>query len=282
MNKSLLKEKLKSYSALASAVFGTAAAADAQIVYTDVNPDVTLNVINDSLNAYEVDFDSDGNADMIVGSYGFVHPTAGQINLSLNLIQPNDVAALLGYDDSGYPYTAALASGVLVDPAATNWYDTTAFGGSQASNAVDIATIGAYGQFNTGADLYIGARFVLTTGTHYGWVRIQVPTDVSSTMIKDYAYRVTPDTGLNTGETGLGIAEMPADVWFTSVNGKNVTITSKQQGNLTVIDMTGKTVATGKMENGSAVLNLSNATSGMYIVQFEDNGVMGTKKVILN
>ncbi|WP_343632493.1 T9SS type A sorting domain-containing protein [Fluviicola sp.] len=282
MNKSLLKEKLKSYSALATAMFGTAAAADAQIVYTDVNPDVTLNVINDSLNAYEVDFDNDGNAEMIVASYGFVHPQAGQINLSINLIQPNNVAALLGYDDAGYPYVSALASGTLVDPAATNWYDTTAFGGSQAANAVNAVAFGAYGQFNTGADLYMGARFVLATGTHYGWVRIQVPTDVTSTMIKDYAYRTVPNMGLTTGQTGLGIAEMPANVWYTYVNGKNVTITSKEEGNLTIIDMTGKTVATGKMENGTATMNLSDATSGMYIVQFENNGVMGTKKVILN
>jgi hypothetical protein len=282
MNKSLLKEKLKSYSALATAMFGTAAAADAQIVYTDVNPDVTLNVINDSLSAYEVDFDNDGNADMIVGAYGFVYGGTVQVNMSLNLIQPNNVAALLGYDDAGYPYVSALASGTLVDPAASNWYDTTAFSGTQALNALNAAGFGAYGQFNTGADLYIGARFVLATGTHYGWVRIQVPTDVTSTMIKDYAYRTTPNMGLTTGQTGLGIAEMPANVWYTYVNGKNVTITSKEEGNLTVIDMTGKTVATGKMENGSATMNLSNATSGMYIVQFENNGVMGTKKVILN
>jgi hypothetical protein len=287
MNKTLLKDKLKSYSALATAVFGTAAVAEAQTGYTDVNPDATLTTINDSLTSQDIDFDGDGNPEMIIGQYGFVLPNAGQINLSLTLFQPNDVAALLGYDDDGYPYIQALASGVLVDPAATNWYDTTAFGGSQASNSVGLPQFSVtYGQFNTGSDLYVGARFLLGSGTpttHYGWVRLQVNATSTTTIVKDYAYRINPNTGLVTGQTGVGINEMPSNVWFVALNGKNIVVSAKEEGNVTVVDATGRKVATGTVVNGIAEINLGeDAAAGIYVVNFENNGVMGSKKVILN
>lgn len=286
MNKTLLKDKLKSYSALASAVFGTAAAADAQIVYTDVTPDVTLSVINDSLNSYDVDFDNAGTPDMAIATYGYLYNYGGtdyQLNYVFSFVAPNATAALVAAMEtagtSSYPATTSLASGTAIGSSAT-WLDTTAAGGTFFFTSAYGFTQTLLGTANTGTDTYIGARFLIGANTHYGWVRINVATDASSVVIKDYAYNATANGPINAGQT-VGVAEIAATSWNAYSNGSSIIVKADFDGNVEVIDMTGNLITSGVIANGELTMNVSNASAGMYLVRVTNGTTTATKKISL-
>ncbi len=286
MNKTLLKDKLKSYSALASAVFGTAAAADAQIVYTDVTPDVTLSVINDSLNSYDVDFDNAGTPDMAIATYGYLYNYGGtdyQLNYVFSFVAPNATAALVAAMEtagtSSYPATTSLASGTAIGSSAT-WLDTTAAGGTFYFTSAYGFTQTLLGTANTGTDTYIGARFLIGANTHYGWVRINVAADASSVVIKDYAYNATANGPINAGQT-VGVAEIAATSWNAYSNGSSIIVKADFDGNVEVIDMTGNLITSGVIANGELTMNVSNASAGMYLVRVTNGTTTATKKISL-
>ena len=58
--KTTLSKKIKSYSALAGSIIAVGASADAQVVYMDVAPDVTVNT---SGGFYNLDLNADGTTD---------------------------------------------------------------------------------------------------------------------------------------------------------------------------------------------------------------------------
>jgi hypothetical protein len=286
MNKTLLKDKLKSYSALASAVFGTAAVADAQIVYTDVNPDATLAVINDSLNAFDVNFDNAGAPEMSIATYGYLYNYGGtdyQLNYVFSFVAPDATAALVASmqaaGTSSFPVTTSLASGTAIGSAST-WLDTTAAGGTFYFNSAYGFGQTLLGTANTGADTYIGARFLIGANTHYGWVRINVAADASSVTIKDYAYNGTANGPINAGQT-VGIAEIAATSWNAYSNGTSIIVKAEFEGNVEVIDMTGNLITSGLIANGELSMDVSNASAGMYLVRVTNGTTSATKKISL-
>ncbi len=283
MIKNVLNNKLKSYSALAGSVLAVAGSADAQIIYTDVNPDTLMNSTLGSLITYDVDFDNNGITDMSVGTYAYAYG-GSNLNYSFNFLSPDAVSAAIGTIDANYslPTPTPLASGVFVDPASVNWLDTTASGGTTQFNAATFMGTTLLGTFNTGADAYIGARFLIGANTHYGWIRINVSADCSTTTVKDFAYKAVPNTGLNTGETGLGINEILSSTWSAAVNGKNIIVKSENDAAVTIIDVTGREIATGNVENGIATIALPDASTGLYLVRMQQGTSTGSKKVILN
>lgn len=287
MNKSLLKEKLKSYSALATAVFGTAAAADAQIIYTDVNPDAVLTITNGTINDYIVDFNNDGNEDMAVATYGYLYNYGGtdyQINYVFSFVAQNATAALVGtmqtIGSQQAPITTNLTAGTVIG-ASSAWLDTTAAGGTTYFSAGYGLGQSFVGTGNTGQDIYYGARFLIGTNTHYGWVRVNIATDASQATIKDYAYNSTPNGPINAGQTA-GISEISAASWSAYGNGSSIKIKSSIEGNIEVIDLTGKTIASGAIKNGELTMNVANANTGMYIVRITNGSLTDTKKIVLN
>lgn len=287
MNKSLLKEKLKSYSALATAVFGTAAVADAQVVYTDVNPDEVLTMTNGSINDFAVDFDNDGNEDMAVATYGYLYTdgtTSYQYNYVLSFVAPNATSALVGsmqaVGSASLPLVTNLTAGTVIGPSSA-WLDTTAASGVQYFNVVALDGSAVFGSPNAGADIYLGSRFKIGTNTHYGWVRISIPTAVSQATVKDFAYNATPNTAITAGQTA-GLSKIDAASWNAYGNGSSIKIKSSVEGNVEVIDLTGKTIASGAIKNGELTMNVANANTGLYIVRLTNGSLTDTKKIVLN
>lgn len=281
MNKTLLNDKLKSYSAVAGTILATAASADAQIVYTDVNPDNVLTITNGTMNSFDVNFDGDAQVDVQIASYGYLYG-AYQFNYSLSAIPTGGTWALVGTVGAYGAEATPIAASTMID-ASSAWLDETAAGGSTFFNSVGVTGVGqVVGTWGTGSDAYLGSRFTIGANTHYGWVRMSVAADGTTTTIKDYAYKTTPDTGINAGDSGLGINEMPTNVWFVGVNGKSIVVSAKVDGALTVVDASGRTVATGNVVNGEAIVTLDDAATGLFVVSFENEGAMGTKKVVLN
>ena len=52
-----------------------------------------------------------------------------------------------------------------------------------------------------GQTKYIGVKFKLPDGTHYGWIKIAVASDANSITVLSYAYHTTPDEGIKAGST---------------------------------------------------------------------------------
>ena len=49
-------------------------------------------------------------------------------------------------------------------------------------------------------DKFIGLKFKSNNQWHYGWLRISVPEDGLSVIIKDFAWETTPEQSINAGD----------------------------------------------------------------------------------
>jgi len=76
-----------------------------------------------------------------------------------------------------------------------------------------------YGEFPDGQDKFIGIKFDISGGTHYGWVRVNLNTNADQITIKDWAYETTPDEPIFTGDDGTIILSPTADTLYVSEAG---------------------------------------------------------------
>src|ERR1043165_3100011 len=115
-NPALLK-LLKQYSALTVPILAAAGASDAQIVYKDIDPDITLSYPDDSM--LLLDLNNDGMFDysfrMIVYSTYWNKACVVPANVAGNYTS-QDKNAIIGYHNQGsgeliYPYVSALSLG---------------------------------------------------------------------------------------------------------------------------------------------------------------------------
>lgn len=282
MTKTLLNNKLKSYSAVVGSILATSAAADAQVIYTDINPDNVTTITNDQFTTYDIDFNADATVDVVVGTYGYIYGGTAQVNYTLLAIAAGGTNGLMGSltDSLPTPVTAGAAIGGAGTFVAEGNTGNTQFGTNLSANGFGN---NLFGNFGTGADQYVGARFTIGAATHYGWIRMVIPMDASTVTIKDFAYNGTANTAINAGDAGgLGVVQMSDAQWFASVSGNSVIVSTKVDGDVKIFDAAGRLITTGKTENGIAVINMDGAQAGMFIVSIENGAAIGTKKVILN
>ena len=182
-----LSKRLAQYGAMATAVMA-GADANGQVVYTDVDPDVTLQVGD----VFSLDFEPDTFQDLEVSN------PSGLAGGNAALIFPSSGGALAGFTSGSYQYPLLMAQGDVID--AATGFTTTGVRGDLNYYGCAYSNSAWCGDVNDG---YLGVRFVsLTTGTtHYGWVRLD--TDVNGDnliTVKDFAFEATPDTAIQAGE----------------------------------------------------------------------------------
>ena len=198
IEKSTLKNKLKSYSALSGALLLASNAADAGcVVYTDINPDQSFSgngVFKD------IDLNNDGLFDARVSmttsstSYIYYSWWGGQqlrrrssTRVNAAGIAPAGVAGPGSYSASAFNFGANIN-------AAPNWnnnwsgYKRMAF--AQTSNGWSYSG----GPWLNATDKYLGVRFPIAGQTHFGWVRMDVDIPNSTFVVKDYAHNADPNT----------------------------------------------------------------------------------------
>lgn len=263
-NKSTLQQRLKSYSALAGAVAATAGAAteaNAQIVYTDVTPDTTVNATN---TAYNLDLNNDGTVDFIFGFY----------------------AGVYNYGSQSFPYNLTY---VYTQSTATNKVDTMATEFPAVHNLNDSikatnkwSDAGAWllgyafttlpysgGDWLGATDKYLGVQFAIGTNIHHGWVRLDHASNASSITIKDYAYNTVPLAPIKAGETsvtvGIPAIELNAKVYAHN-KVVNVKLGEVKDATISIVDVTGREVTALALGAGSTQIDLSAEASGVYFV----------------
>ena len=196
MKKELL-DKLKNYSKTAAVVAVAGGTANAQIIYTDVDADVTLNTFPSN---YEIDFDGDGNVDIKVDLLD-----ASSNLYFVQLLPEGTNTSVVGESGS---YVAVLNTSNLIS--SSNNFLTTSYNllmgayryvSSTTSSTITSTT--SFGYWQPGeTDKYAGVKFDISGETHYGWIRLSTSytsLDDMSVTIKDFAYQAIADSAIYAG-----------------------------------------------------------------------------------
>ncbi len=250
-----LTKRLAQYGALSAAVLGVADASG-QVTYTDINPDIVL----DLGDTFEVDFTGavpEGNvqisnpADLAGGTAALAFPSSG--------------GALVGFTAGGYEYPNVLVDGDVID-------------GDSGYTAVGVrGDLNYYGCAYSNSqwcdfveDGILGVSFVFNGNTHYGWVRMDTDVGADDVItVKGFAFEATPDTAIIAGDEGVlgnndnnlnGFAQFVVD---GQLNLKANTAMSS----VTVFDVSGKQVIAQNLTSTNAQVNLSGLNTGVYIAK---------------
>jgi len=277
MNKDLQK-RLGKYTAAAAALVG-ATGANAQIVYTDVNPDFA-HPGNEVV--FGLDLNNDTNFDFVLASLDTTLASGNRIRNTV--IAPYGTAAasnaIAGEAPSGYDYALALNSGDMIDNT-LNWIAAT---NTMAYNA---NSANPYNEnWNGVTDKYLGLKFVVAGNTHYGWARMDVLAVADTWTLKDYAFNASPNTGLTAGQmTGVSTMAMESLVHFINQPNNTVKVVVNgglTEGAITLVSANGQTVSTGNVDADQYIVDLNGLAAGIYVINAEFAEGSMTKKVIVH
>ena len=276
------KQLLKKFYAFIPIVIGmfSIVTANAQIVYTYINPDTTI-----ANRIYYLDLNNDGTTDDTISIF-VSRPYIGECRVS-----KVSIFALNGN---------AVASSTY--PLAMNLNDTISSGDTwSASGDLRLIRSGdptscpndTVGYWTNDIDYYLGLKLIVGTYTYYGWLRMQITVNLNaaSGIIKDYAYNSIPDQLILAGQTiATGIIENsfassiklfpnPASNQLTIDKGK-LKIES-----VTIYDLTGREVYSENHQtpnsNPEISIDVSKFPAGVYAVQIQTADFIETKKLIV-
>lgn len=197
--------------------------AEAQIIYTDVIPDTT---VQSDGGVYALDLNNDGITDFNIaifnnqiaqcGSSGSNKPGGcGTITNYYIIITPNGVNAIISDSDSEWSMTSAFLLGTPIDSSSSTWNNNSNFLEALGYYCFqgESCEISLIGNFGSEGDKYIALQLDVNSQKYYGWVRLSTywgqdgfgsegggVGDPSSFTVKDYAYNSTPDQPILAGQ----------------------------------------------------------------------------------
>ena len=262
----------------------------AQVIYTDVNPDLTLEAINSD--SYAVDFDADANIDLIIyeaeidtNLSGFVLTFIGAV---VNTMGSNEV---VGVDSlmfgSNVLLVDTIKAGEFIDGSSSyvNSSMPSVFAG--AGLRVTAIPLGTFlGEFQGDLDGYIGAKFNISGVTHYGWIRVNVAEDCYSLIIKDFAYESMPNTGIIAGDYGgtglVDVANYNSSAFVFNQQNRILNVSNIHEPyTLEVYNLLGKRLKKYECYQSSEV-NLEDVKSGVYLIKIVSIFKEQTIKIYIN
>lgn len=265
-----LTKRLAQYGAMSAAVMA-GADANGQVVYTDVDPDVTLQVGD----LFSLDFESDTFEDVEVRN------PDGLAGGNAAIVFPSSGGAFAGFTSAGgtYDYPFLMAEGDVID--AATGYTTTGDRGDLNYYGCAYSNSQWCGDVNDG---YLGVRFIsLTTGTtHYGWVRLD--TDVNGDnliTVKDFAFEATPDTAISAGDQGsLGLTDSAFGAFEYHTSDNALHLSSATMMNQVVLhNVLGQEVARQQINATSATVAMDRLSAGVYIATITAEGQTKSIKI---
>ena len=277
--KKSLQNRISKYTVVAGAVV-SAAGAQAQVVYTDVNPDYSHDAPeNNGFAVYPLDLNNDQTIDFVIASKDTL--TAAS-HVRFTLAAPYGAGnAVAGETPSAYDYALALDMNSMVD-STLNWIAAT------NTMAYNVDSANPYNEnWNGVTDKYLGLKFVVGANTHYGWARLDSYAIGDSIVVKDYAFDATPNTGIMTGNMGASLTETQIENLVKFVNQANNSVQVVVNGNLTngtvsVVSTTGQVVSSDAIKEKTFSVDMNNLSSGIYMVNVTFNEGTTTKKIIVH
>lgn len=293
---------LLQYSALAAA-FLYQKDSIAQVVYTNVEPDIALDTL---FSQYDLDMNDDGIFDFqfenwlknvtFYDYYGepsgsldcFLQWAGGYFNLNNQIIGiSNSVYTSSSPSIAVYYYPFALEIGDIISSNKDwqSWYwQRMAFKGYIDNNFDNIATNGGY--WWPGADeKFLGVRFADTEDqVHYGWIRCSIIDSAEGLIIHDFAYETTPDYPILAGSLTSYVGLEESNTTQIQLYAFNGTISIKNaplNAQLLLTDLSGKIVINQTLHAGDQSYGLA-LPAGIYIaqIQFESANIL-VKKIAL-
>jgi len=280
-----LSDKLLSYSAAAAAVMAIGQTAEAQMEYTDIEPDTTVAGDEGFAANFELDINNDGTADLLLRHANETWYSGWQSVTVMPFKDAAIVASMIHYAcgtfDSSYAMGLKFESQDIIGPAVNSFgssYYTFLLGWARNSCTS--------GQFKDAEDKFLGVRFSLDGGTthHYGWVRLDVASGFSSFTVKDYAFELTADKEIAAG------LQNPLSIRNSVLNNASVNVFS--YGNKVVIDANsdfsaeaeiintiGQMISKTQIRGGRTELQVEQ--KGIYVVRLSvDNETLNQKVII--
>lgn len=207
-----LRRRIATYAAAGGAAALGASNAQATILYTDL-PDVTL-ATNGA--TFDLDFDGDALGELDFQLQKSSYTTASSSTSSGNIFRRRFARANPASNLDPMRAAPMQPGGFFSTlPGALNSGDNISLAGNFDTRSGSLTNIlathyGRYGNypctFSAGNFLdtsskFLGVRFDLADGTHFGWVQLSVPYDVSFLRIEAYAWETTPGQSIDAGQT---------------------------------------------------------------------------------
>ncbi len=202
MKKDSFAKKLAGYIAMSSAFLAAAKESDAQIIYTDVNPDFhsqngyfNLDLNNDGIVDFKISATLDFSSSYYSSSSAFSFYT---LKFSVKSLGNNKIVI----DTLQFP--KAMYQQEIISSNNQWGINETLFLSTRASfywNGNGGAGSGTWGNWNTQSEKYLGLNLKVATTNYYGWARIIVDEGFTKFLtLKDYAYNNIPEQPINSGE----------------------------------------------------------------------------------
>jgi len=275
-----LQNKLSRYTAAAVAVVAAASGATAQVVYTDVNPDYSVDDDNNAngLTAIGLDLNNDATVDFILAAGD---TTDAGTRVRYSLVAPAVAAnAVAGETPSAFNYALALNMNDAINNT-LNWISST------NTMAYNVASANPYGEnWNGVTDKYLGLRFTVGANVHYGWARMDVQAIGDVWTLKDYAYNATANGSITAGQmAGVNTMELESLVHFINQTNNTVKVVINgglTNGKITLVSSTGQVVSTSSVDGEIFIVDMNGLSAGIYVISAEFNEGAMTKKLIVH
>jgi PKD repeat protein len=160
----------------------------ADIIYTDVNPDVFINPLGAD---YDIDIDNDGTNEFTLQNL-----VDGTTVFDIILSCVNNNSDVVASDLGGGAYgIEVISTGTTIGPASTFTGQPTPSGPYLRNET--------YLDWQGQSFKFIGLRFNIGGNTYYGWIRVSISA-ADVVVVIDYAYNDIPDTPIAAGDVGGG------------------------------------------------------------------------------
>lgn len=256
---------------MAVSLFAVSNMANAQVTYTDIDPDYA-GAENGA--TYDLDLNNDGIVDFKI-NYTSNGPS---FKLMINANSSNAIAGT--YLNPPYKYPSVLEANAEIG---ADFPFTWVTGNYQT-----LATSGyfgaPYGYWFGAVDGYMGLRLKLGTSDYYGWLRMDVAENGRSFLVKDYAYESTPGDSILAGNTGnVGIGSFSESIYkiFAADQQVHVQVPQHTAGAITITNLLGSTVISIPINATEMTINLANQPAGIYLVSIFQDGETYTRKIRL-
>ncbi len=271
-----LKKRLKAYSLTAGALAAGVTGADAQILYTDVDPDAEA----DGVDSVFLDLNADGIDDFkFYVNNGATASNAYNVYRAFASARNNNAIVGTYSSSGGYSYPYAVNAGDTINESLTFQNGTFQTIGWDYFYYTNSSTAPfTFGNVRWGSgDQYLGLRLEVDGNTHYGWARIELDNTGGGAgvmILKDYALELTPDLGIPAGDTAYpappaGIADQSELGYNMFATGNEIRVNATETiDRMTVTSVGGKVVAQLSDVRGNKTVQLGTA-SGVYFVRVE-------------
>lgn len=297
------KFSIKEYSALAGTFLATINNSDAHAVYTDVVPDNIVEIeLTDSL---FVDLDNNSIDDFAFFKTTSAHWSVSSYSSYSWFQQDQRIHALACVEENGivaslhtYNSYSWLVMEVLLDGELVNEVDYFKNGQIMASRArlfSSTSSIGLGPWVGDGVwenipefpDRYLGVKFVDENDcTYYGWIRCAVVDTCGKLIIKDWAYENKCGVGISAGDK---IGDTSVNIIDEELKGiniysfeKNIFIESVDELQIKIFTVNNQLVYSNIIQNKNIIIPFSSISSGVYIVEVQNEKGKMVKKVLVN